>query len=287
MFGSRCSRSRSWSSLCPACLRRVCPPASSSRVKSWRGTDWNRWADDGALGPLAVSCGGRWHAIAARIIVRTTGQAWNRRTPGMDVVDHDLRRDRFLAWPPILPVGAARPVACMLATCVRRYCSSMERQSFLEYLDNFQRLGGECAYVHRRGYRTERWSYRRISETASQFARELETRTIGKGDPVVIWGQNCAEWVVAFFGCALRGAVIVPMDNVATADFALRVYQQVGAKLLSCSREHSTQASGLPTIILEDLSHHAARHSAAPYPAAQLSGQALWRFVLLPAIPRN
>ncbi len=114
----------------------------------------------------------------------------------------------------------------------------MERHSLVEYLDSFQQRGRDCAYVYHRGYRTGRWSYRRIAETASQFARELETRQISKGDHVVIWGENCAEWVVVFWGCVLRGAVVVPMDNVAAADFALRVCEQVGAKLLVCSREH-------------------------------------------------
>jgi len=146
--------------------------------------------------------------------------------------------------------------------------SLMERNSFLEYFENFQRLGHECAYVHQRGYRTERWSYGKIFETAQQFARELEARQTGKGDKVLIWGQNCAEWVVAFLGCALRGAVVVPMDHAATADFVLRVFQQVRAKLLVCSRQHA--GSDLPILILEDLSATLAQHSRAPYTAAQL-----------------
>jgi long-chain acyl-CoA synthetase len=144
----------------------------------------------------------------------------------------------------------------------------MERNSFLEYLENFQRLGRECAYVHQRGYRMERWSYGKIFDATQQFARELEARQIGKGDKVVIWGQNWAEWVVAFLGCAVRGAIVVPMDHAATADFALRVCQQVDAKLLVCSREHA--GSDLPTLTLEDLSATLAHHSRAPYPAAQL-----------------
>ena len=37
---------------------------------------------------------------------------------------------------------------------------------------------------------------------ALQFAAELDTRGIGKGERVMLWGENCAEWVAAFFGCA-------------------------------------------------------------------------------------
>ena len=32
---------------------------------------------------------------------------------------------------------------------------------------------------------------------------------------MLLWGDNCAEWVGAFFGCMLRGAVAVPMDRIA------------------------------------------------------------------------
>ena len=140
----------------------------------------------------------------------------------------------------------------------------MQRQSLIEYLDNFQRWSTECAYVDHRGYRTVRWSYAAVAEVSHRFARELAARGIGKGNRVLIWGPNCAEWVAAFFGCALRGAVVVPMDNIATAEFAGRVFQQVEAKLMVCSREHAANSSG-PVLVLEDLAAVVARHSPAPY----------------------
>lgn len=140
----------------------------------------------------------------------------------------------------------------------------MERRSLVEYLDRFLQLGDETAYVQRRGYRTMRWSYRKVAELAFQFARELDVRNISQGDRVLIWGRNSAEWVAAFLGCAIRGVVVVPMDDVATTDFALRVHQQVGAKLLGCSRERVQQS--LPTIILEDLPEALATHSPLLYP---------------------
>src|SRR3954468_3321595 len=132
----------------------------------------------------------------------------------------------------------------------------MERRSLVDYLDNFVRWGRECAYVQPRGYRLERWSYHRVAETAFQFARELESRNIAKGDRVLLWGPNRAEWVAAFFGCALRGVIVVPMDDVASPDFARRVFQQVSAKLLVCSREHVQPT--LPTMIVDELpiQHH-------------------------------
>lgn len=141
----------------------------------------------------------------------------------------------------------------------------MARQSLLEYLANFERHGSEPAYVNRRNYRAERWTYRQIVTTAYQFAQELEARGIGKGDCLMLWGENCAEWVVAFLGSALCGVVVVPMDNAGIAGFTLRVHAQVEAKLLVCSREHSAEVPTLPTIILPDLPSVVARHSAQVY----------------------
>src|SRR5271155_3557055 len=37
MFSSRCKRSRSCCSVCPTCLRRMCPPARSSWLRSRLG----------------------------------------------------------------------------------------------------------------------------------------------------------------------------------------------------------------------------------------------------------
>ncbi len=85
----------------------------------------------------------------------------------------------------------------------------------------------------------QRWTYGEVLAMSYRFARELEARGIGKGDKVLIWGENCAEWVAAFFGCLLRGAIVVPIDKIAAPDFAARVAQQVDAKLCVGSAQNS------------------------------------------------
>src|SRR6266567_56663 len=147
----------------------------------------------------------------------------------------------------------------------------MERHSLREYFDNFLQLGRESAYIQRRGYRTVRWTYRQVAETAFQFARELEKRGIEKGDRVLIWGPNSAEWVATFFGCALRGVIVAPMDDAAAPDFALCVHQQVNAKLLVCSRQHAQPS--IPALILEDLPKTLAHYSSTPFKPAAINAQ--------------
>ena len=142
----------------------------------------------------------------------------------------------------------------------------MARASILEYLDNFRRHAGEPAYVFRRGYRVHRWSYGEVLEDAYRFAQALGVRNIGKGDKVLIWGENCAEWVVAFFGSLLRGTIVVPIDKIATPEFAARVARQVDAKL--CVGSPHTTLAGIAQMDVEALHDELAGFSDLPIGAA-------------------
>jgi long-chain acyl-CoA synthetase len=144
----------------------------------------------------------------------------------------------------------------------------MERRSVTEYIQDFLHRGKDVAYVQRRGYRKERTTYRQVADLAFRFGRELAKRGIAKGDRVLLWGPNSAEWVTVFFGCALQGVIVVPMDDGAAPDFLLRVSQQVNAKLLVCSREHAR--GPLPTVVLDQLVEILTEHSASPYQTAEL-----------------
>jgi long-chain acyl-CoA synthetase len=123
------------------------------------------------------------------------------------------------------------------------------------FLEHFRAHGQECAYVQRRGYRTEKVSYGQVVERAFGFAQELERRSVAKGDRIMLWGENSAEWAAVFFGCALTGAVVVPMDDGASADFAGRVSAQVGAKLVVASGRHREEVGDLsvPVMGFEEL----------------------------------
>src|SRR5207245_8097195 len=103
----------------------------------------------------------------------------------------------------------------------------MERRSIGEYLGSVLQRGQQHAYVQRRGYRTARWTYRQIAALAFRCARELTSRGIAKGERVLIWGPNCAEWDAAFVGCALLGVIVVSLDYAAAPECVLRRAQQL------------------------------------------------------------
>ncbi len=147
----------------------------------------------------------------------------------------------------------------------------MPGRTLAEYFEAFYRRGREPAYAHRRGYRVLRWSYRRVAETACRFARELDSRGIGKGDRVLLWGENCPEWVAAFYGCLLRGAVAVPMDAIAAAAFVGRVADEVSPKLCVCSRAAAAHIPNRPVLILDTLRETLERYTGDAYQAQTLA----------------
>ena len=152
------------------------------------------------------------------------------------------------------------------------------RASLLDSLDDFERCSGDCAYVFPRGYRHERWSYQRVAGVAYQFARELEARHIAKGDAVLFWSSNCAEWVSAFLGCALCGVIAVPIDDAASPDFARRISAQVRTRLVLCPRERAPLfekvgdigEEKIATIDPADLCAVVAEHRAERFRPAQI-----------------
>jgi len=129
----------------------------------------------------------------------------------------------------------------------------MHRENLLSLFAEFERYAGDAAVVQRRGYRREAWTYRRLMEMAIACALELKERGVRTGDRVLLWGPNSAEWMAAFWGCLLRGAVAVPMDDGATPEFALRVARDAAVKLSFSSREKASLSAAVPTLVLEDL----------------------------------
>ena len=132
----------------------------------------------------------------------------------------------------------------------------MGRQSLAEFFSEYSRHGNDVAFTGHRGYRTNRWSYQQIAAGARRFARELEGRGIGKGDAVLVWAENSPEWAIVFWGCLLRGAVVVPMDRISTLDFSSRVAQQVSAKILIHSHGIPAADLNIPHLAIESLVRH-------------------------------
>jgi len=144
-------------------------------------------------------------------------------------------------------------------------------QSLVDFVAKYAANGNEVAIRHRRGYRMETWSYARIVQAANRLARELEFRGIGKGDAVLLWGENSPEWIVVFFGCLLRGAVVVPADHGSTVEFASRIAREVNAKLIFRERTLPDPDLPIPLVVLESVMELTTQRDSSPYAAPSLS----------------
>jgi long-chain acyl-CoA synthetase len=153
-----------------------------------------------------------------------------------------------------------------------RYSRGSPLDSLVQFVRSYAARGNEIAVRQRTGYRMASWTYAQIAAAANRVARELEARGVVKGDAVLLWGENSAEWIAAFFGCLLRGAVIVPIDHAGAPDFAARVAQDVQAKFVFKSRAQSLPADA-PSIALDSLPGAVAHRDASSYDAPAFTRQ--------------
>ena len=127
----------------------------------------------------------------------------------------------------------------------------MPRKNLLSLFAEFVRFGGDVAVVQRRGYRREKLTYAELYANALSRSRSLAG--IGPGDRVLLWGPNSAEWVAAYWGILLRGAVVVPMDAAAAPDFVQRAIKDAGVKLILRDHQQTELPGSPPSVIINDL----------------------------------
>ena len=128
------------------------------------------------------------------------------------------------------------------------------RMHLASLVDEFRTHGGEAAVVSHRGVRRYTSSYGDLARLAGRFAAELERRKIRAGERVVLSGENSTAWIGVFFGCLLRGVLVVPLDRAGSVEFAERVLGEVTPRLVvgdaTLLRGLRTE---LPTLDLGDL----------------------------------
>jgi long-chain acyl-CoA synthetase len=130
----------------------------------------------------------------------------------------------------------------------------MARHTLIDYFHSLTQLRGEYL-VHDDGFRTRSYSYADLCRGARNFASELERAGAGKGAKVLLWSENSAAWVAAFWGCILRGATVVPIDEAHSEGFAERVFRLVNPAVVAVGSAVATPAFAgqTPLLRLADL----------------------------------
>lgn len=87
-------------------------------------------------------------------------------------------------------------------------------------------------FFHRDKYRVWKYSFEEIYKYSLEFSLFLKKNNIRKEDKILIKGSNSPEWVIAFIGVLLCGAIVVPLDIRSSEDFDLKVFKKVSAKAI-------------------------------------------------------
>ena len=103
--------------------------------------------------------------------------------------------------------------------------------------ERYGRLPAVTLYAGKSGRWT--WSYAGLWDVSRRAAAHLRDAGVGKGDRIVLWGPNRPEWVAAFFGAQIAGAVIVPLDLRSREDLLTRIEEQTQPKHIFIGREQA------------------------------------------------
>jgi long-chain acyl-CoA synthetase len=127
------------------------------------------------------------------------------------------------------------------------------RPHLASLVEDFRRNGRQIAIVRTRGVRRHGTTYTDLATLAGRFSAQLLHRGIVPGDRVVLWGENSAEWVAAFFGCLLRGVLAVPLDPAGSPEFAARIIADVAPKLILADAPRlAALPAEIPHLCLDD-----------------------------------
>ena len=130
----------------------------------------------------------------------------------------------------------------------------MARDTLIDFFADLSQARGEFL-VYDDGFRSRGYSYAEVARAARGLAARLHALGLRKGDKVVFWSENRPEWIVAFWGCLLRGIVVVPIDYRASPDFLARVAAIVSARLILIGQDVPpfTPPSDVPVWKLHEL----------------------------------
>ncbi len=119
-----------------------------------------------------------------------------------------------------------------------------------------ERFGNRIALIEPiEGARMSTLTYHTALERVRGFAGYLQQLHIEKGDCLLIWSPSRSDWLIAYLGALLVGAVIVPLDVNSKEDFLLRVAELTDTKLLITTQKQfaGLKQTSLPLVDLDAL----------------------------------
>src|SRR5215213_4763461 len=81
------------------------------------------------------------------------------------------------------------------------------------------------------------FSFDELEALSNRAANGLVAAGVQSGDRVALYGPNCWEWIVAYYGIAKTGGVIIPVNVMLTPDEVRYVVEDSGASAVVASAD--------------------------------------------------
>lgn len=108
----------------------------------------------------------------------------------------------------------------------------MEINTLLDILYKIRNLGNREGISYNNGYRTFRLSYAQLYQKIINCTYFFYQKGLYPGDRILLWGENCPEWVIIFWAALARGLHMVPIDFRFSIRFVERIQKETSPKLL-------------------------------------------------------
>lgn len=130
----------------------------------------------------------------------------------------------------------------LFASAVKRF---PDRPALLEPTEESGKNKGEITTL----------TYTELQQRVEQFAGYLQEQQVAKGERLLLWSASRINWVIAYLGSLLVGAVLVPLDVSSREDFLARVAQTTEGKyLITTPKQYqSLKEPPLPLIDIDSL----------------------------------
>jgi long-chain acyl-CoA synthetase len=120
----------------------------------------------------------------------------------------------------------------------------------------------QTAFIEQGVYRSHEYSYGLVLDRALAFSQWLRQKELGaeggqESPRVVLWAVPGARWAMAFYGCVLAGATVVPVDAGFSPEFLGRIASRSRASLLISDRDRrvggGTATGAIEPFSIEDM----------------------------------
>jgi long-chain acyl-CoA synthetase len=128
-------------------------------------------------------------------------------------------------------------------------------KTLIDLFNKIPERGKQVAFVYRTGVRRFVYTYDQFFSLSKQMSVWLDNHDIKSGDRVLIWAPNSPCWAVSFWGCVLRGVIVIPVDFMSGRERAQKIAELTNAKLILQSQYKADRFETDNAFLIETLEY--------------------------------